>query len=182
MRRIRQGDAPMLATASDDDLRALAETLPLPVSVSRLWNDEAFRFVGLNGLHCAMSGFLQDTVESRRPEDVLNPADGPKVATQYRSAMKVGRTRRYREAMALPVGWRDWVTSATPLRGPGGAVVIVAASAPVETDALERRCLLYDALREAEAGLGRSGGRAARDERALRCEVLRTAALALTRR
>jgi len=175
----------MLATASDDDLRALAESLPLPVSVSRLWSDDAFRFVGLNGLHCVMSGFGQDLVEGRRPEDLLNPDDALKVSMQYGSAAKAGRTGRYREGMALPVGRRDWVTSATPLVGPGGAVVMIAASAPVlpgAPDALERRCLLYDALRDAEAALGRWGGRAACDERSLRCEVLRTAAMALTLR
>lgn len=173
----------MLATASDDDLRALAETLPLPVSVSRLWSDEAFRFVGLNRLHQSLSGFGLSLVEGRRPEDLLNPVDGFKVTAQYAVATQARRTGRYRETMALPVGRRDWVTSATPLEGPGGAVVMIAASAPVppaDGGSAERRCLLYDALRDAEAAVGRGGRPGDRDERSLRCEVLRTAVLALT--
>lgn len=84
-----------------------------------------FTYRRLSRSHELLTGFSNDAVRHRSPEEVLGPEQGAAIVGHLRHCMQVGQPVSYEETLHVPAGVQVWHTQLAPVISHGEIVQIV---------------------------------------------------------
>jgi PAS domain S-box-containing protein len=109
--RPQQGDL----AAREQELAAIYQHVPGIVFYVSVEPDDHFRFLSMSDAGLIATGLRRDQVIGRSVQDVIPPPSGDVVLAHYRTAIRSGRTERWREVSVYPAGRRVADVAVTPL-------------------------------------------------------------------
>ncbi|MFP4529507.1 MAG: PAS domain S-box protein, partial [Candidatus Kapaibacterium sp.] len=109
-----------------------------------------FRYVAINPTHQQLTGFTNDIIAGKTPEELLGQEMAAKVILNYSFCHENARPYNYEEELALPGGRRTWMTNLVPINDDKGNIYMIAG---ISRDITERKIFekeLLQAKNEAE--------------------------------
>ena len=104
-----------MSDARDQELSAIYENVPAILFYVAIEPDGEFRFLSMSSAGLVAMGLTRDQVVGALVRDVIPPPSRDLVLTNYREAVRSGRTVRWKEVSVYPAGQKVGEVAVTPL-------------------------------------------------------------------
>jgi len=95
--------------------------------------EKEFYFSRNNAMHEMLTGLTTEIMRGKSPIELLGDELGNIVSQNYKKCIDARETITYEEALELPGGKRDWITSLTPIETEGKIRYIIGSSRDITT-------------------------------------------------
>jgi len=119
---------------SEHIYRSIVDGVEEAIFLIRVEPDGGFRYATANPAHVRATGLSADLLVGHTPPQIFGSRVAATLESHYRDCIEQGRTVRYTETLALPVGRRRARTTLTPIRDHQGRVVLLVGMAMVEAE------------------------------------------------
>lgn len=145
----------MWATASVDELKAMADPIGSGIVVVGVDADASFRYLCVNRRIENIAGVEHGAISGKRVEEVFSGERAAVILARYRRCVETGATLDYEEGLTL-AGRSIWFKAAlSPVTDPAGRVVRLVISVVDITDRRQLECELRRAAQELRASENR---------------------------
>ena len=98
------------------------ETIPVPAFAIRASSDGSFRYIGINDVNHALTGFSAELIVGKSPQDLFPAEVAERLCAHYRSCIDQRRLIDYDVSAMFPAGLSWWRATLLPIIGPSGEV------------------------------------------------------------